>query len=121
MQSLEKSYPKILLLYINSPQHHNANNFKIYPLKKRMLSITKPTFKSLSSLCKVEYMGRLGPMQKIIMLCGPPGAGKGTYASMLARDFGYAKISTGDEIRKILNGSTAAKYSPKVLSQLKRL
>jgi adenylate kinase len=59
-------------------------------------------------------------MQKIIMLCGAPGVGKGMYSSMLAKDFGYVKISTGDEIRKVLNGTKPTTLTPKVLTQLRK-
>ena len=54
-----------------------------------------------------NYTATLGPMQKIIMLCGAPGVGKGMFSRFLAEDFGYVKVSTGDEIRKILHGTSA--------------
>jgi len=53
------------------------------------------------------------------MLCGAPGVGKGTYSRLLTEDFGYAKISTGDEIRKVLNNPKDSKLTPAALSQLK--
>ena len=37
-----------------------------------------------------------------IILFGLPGAGKGTYGSVLARNFNFLKVSPGDLIRKLL-------------------
>jgi adenylate kinase len=37
-----------------------------------------------------------------IILIGAPGTGKGTYGGLLSKDINYRKISTGDEIRKLL-------------------
>jgi len=38
-----------------------------------------------------------------VVLCGPPGCGKGSQAELLRRDFGMVHVSTGDLIREALN------------------
>jgi len=72
-----------------------------------MISSLKQTTKKLILSSSASYTATLGPMQKIVMLCGAPGVGKGMYSRFLADDFGYVQVSTGDEIRKILHGTSA--------------
>jgi len=85
-----------------------------------MFQIPKKQAKSLFSILHANYSAKLKPMQKIIMLCGAPGVGKGTYSRLLAEDFGYVKISPGDEIRRILNSKTnTSGLSPATVSKLK--
>jgi len=83
-------------------------------------SFSNPAIKSLAKSFRANYSAKLGPMQKIIMLTGAPGVGKGTYARLLADDFGYVKISPGDEIRKILNSKVnTTGMHPSAIEKLK--
>ncbi|MBA8841459.1 adenylate kinase [Ochrobactrum sp. RH2CCR150] len=41
-----------------------------------------------------------------LVLIGPPGAGKGTQAERLVRDYGLMHISTGDLLREAINAET---------------
>ena len=41
-----------------------------------------------------------------LILLGPPGAGKGTQASMICKDFNLAHISTGDLLRNETKSSS---------------
>jgi adenylate kinase len=45
-------------------------------------------------------------MAKYIVLLGPPGAGKGTQAQIIAKEFGLAHISSGDLFRENLKNQT---------------
>jgi adenylate kinase len=54
-------------------------------------------------------------LQKIIVVLGPPGSGKGTQSIRLAQALGYTQIVLGDLIRAFIKGTTPESLAAKEL------
>jgi adenylate kinase len=60
-------------------------------------------------------------MGPVLILLGPPGAGKGTQARMLEEDFGLVQLSTGDLLRAAVAGGTEAGRKAKAVMEAGQL
>lgn len=61
--------------------------------------------------------GSSTPLPAVVILLGPPGAGKGTQARMLEEDFGLIQLSTGDLLRSAVAAETPAGLAAKAVME----
>jgi adenylate kinase len=61
--------------------------------------------------------GSSPPLPAVVILLGPPGAGKGTQARILEEDFGLIQLSTGDLLRSAVAAGTPAGLAAKAVME----
>lgn len=58
-------------------------------------------------------------MQKIIIMIGPPGSGKGTQAKRIAQKYNYAHLSTGDLLRALAQKENLSAVEKEAVARMK--
>ena len=78
-------------------------NYDGFVAKGRRCGVAAVSSECRSALTCVEH-GM--PLNHALILLGPPGAGKGTQAKLIAKEFGVPHLSTGDMFREAVSRGT---------------